>query len=166
MHGEYRHLIAQAKIAESLGIPKENIIILRSGNVLEMDQKSAKVTGNVPTGAIMVDGLGVGDIGNAVLRDRQHLAEDGIVIVSFAMDSEDQVVGTPEIASRGFVYIKEAEALMNGATLVVQKTLDDAEKRGITDRNRIRTLVKDALSDFFWKKTERRPMILPMILEV
>ena len=166
VHGEYRHLIAQAKIAESLGIPKENIIILRSGNVLEMDQKSAKVTGNVPTGAIMVDGLGVGDIGNAVLRDRQHLAEDGIVIVSFAMDSEDQVVGTPEIASRGFVYIKEAEALMNGATLVVQKTLDDAEKRGITDRNRIRTLVKDALSDFFWKKTERRPMILPMILEV
>ena len=167
VHGEYRHLKAQAKLVRELGIDKENIFILQSGDVLELTPDSAKVTDSVPVGNILVDGLGVGDVGNIVLRDRQHLAEDGIVIVTFAMESgTEKIVSAPEITSRGFVYIKEADVLMNGANLVAQGALFACQEKGTIDRNRIKAVVRDNLSDYFWKKTQRRPMILPIITEI
>ena len=167
VHGEYRHLKAQAKLVRELGIPAENIFILQSGDVLELSPDRAEIADSVPVGNILVDGLGVGDVGNIVLRDRQHLAEDGIVIVTFAMQrGTDQVVSHPEITSRGFVYIKEADVLMNGANLVAQGALFACQERGTTDRNRIKAVVRDNLSDYFWKKTQRRPMILPIIIEI
>ena len=161
VHGEYRHLIAQSKVAAALGIPKEDIFILHSGNVLELNQNAAEVTGTVPVGAILVDGLGVGDVGNTVLRDRQHLAEDGIVIVTFAMErGTDYLAAGPEIESRGFVYMKEAETLMNEANLA------DCLEHGQDDPAKLKNSVRSALSDFFWKKTKRRPMILPMMVSI
>ena len=170
VHGEYRHLIAQAKVARTLGIPDERIFILQSGNVLELDENSAEVTGSVTTGGILVDGLGVGDVGNTVLRDRQHLAEDGIVIVALTLEDDDhggsRIVAGPDITSRGFVYVKEADVLMNEADVVVENELDKVLRTKAADANALRTCVKDALSDFFWKKTKRRPMVLPMIMRV
>ena len=167
VHGEYRHLKAQAKIARELGMDKENIFILQSGKVLEIKPDEAKIVGQVPVGNILVDGLGVGDVGNIVLRDRQHLAENGIVIVTFAMESGTEVVvSAPEITSRGFVYTKEADVLMNGANLVAQGALFTCQERGTVDRNHIKAVVRDNLSDYFWKKTQKRPMILPIITEI
>ena len=167
VHGEYRHLIAQSKVAAALGIPKEDIFILHSGNVLELNQDVAEVTGQVPVGAILVDGLGVGDVGNTVLRDRQHLAEDGIVIVTFAMErGTDYLAAGPEIESRGFVYMKEADNLLKEADLVVQEALADCLDHGQDDPAKLKNSVRSALSDFFWKKTKRRPMILPMLMEI
>ena len=166
IHGEYRHLTAQAHVAEGLGIPKENIYILSSGNVLEMDGQSAEVTGSVHTGAILVDGLGVGDVGNIVLRDRQHLAEDGIMIVVMTLERHNNVVlAGPDIVSRGFVYVRESEDLMDHAREVVENALDSCLDRNITDWGKIKTVVKDALSDYLWKRTKRSPMILPIIME-
>ena len=167
VHGEYRHLKAQAKIARELGMAKENIFILQSGKVLEIRPDSAKIVGQVPVGNILVDGLGVGDVGNIVLRDRQHLAENGIVIVTFAMErGTENVVSAPEITSRGFVYTKESDVLMNGANLVAQGVLFTCQERGTVDRNRIKAVVRDNLSDYFWKKTQKRPMVLPIITEI
>lgn len=166
VHGEYRHLTAQKHIAEDLGIPKENIFILSSGNVLEMDQQGAQVTGAVHTGAILVDGLGVGDVGNIVLRDRQHLAEDGIMIVVMTLEHHSNVVlSGPDIVSRGFVYVRESEDLMDHAREVVEDALDSCLDKGITDWGKIKNVVKDALSDYVWKRTKRSPMILPIIME-
>ena len=166
VHGEYRHLTAQKHVVEDLGIPKENIFILASGNVLEMDENSAQVTGSVQTGAILVDGLGVGDVGNIVLRDRQHLAEDGIMIVVMTLERHSNVVlAGPDIVSRGFVYVRESEDLMEHAKEVVENALDSCLDRNITDWGKIKNVVKDALSDFLWKSTKRSPMILPIIME-
>ena len=167
VHGEYRHLIAQAKIARELGIQKENIFILRSGNVLELDGENAEVVDSVATGGILVDGLGVGDVGNAVLRDRQHLAEDGIAIAAITIDSASaKLLAGPEITSRGFVYIKEADVLMNEAYVVAEEALMHCEANHVTSREKLRSAVKDALGDFFWKKTKRKPMILVVIMEI
>ena len=166
VHGEYRHLTAQKHVVEDLGIPKENIFILASGNVLEMDENSAQVTGSVQTGAILVDGLGVGDVENIVLRDRQHLAEDGIMIVVMTLERHSNVVlAGPDIVSRGFVYVRESEDLMEHAKEVVENALDSCLDRNITDWGKIKNVVKDALSDFLWKRTKRSPMILPIIME-
>ena len=166
VHGEYRHLTAQKHVVEDLGIPKENIFILASGNVLEMDEYSAEVTGSVHTGAILVDGLGVGDVGNIVLRDRQHLAEDGIMIVVMTLERHSNVVlEGPDIVSRGFVYVRESEDLMEHAKEVVESALDSCLERNITDWGKIKNVVKDALSEFLWKRTKRSPMILPIIME-
>ena len=166
VHGEYRHLTAQKHVVEDLGIPKENIFILASGNVLEMDANSAAVTGSVHTGAIFVDGLGVGDVGNIVLRDRQHLSEDGIMIVVMTLERHSNVVlAGPDIVSRGFVYVRESEDLMEDAKEVVENALDSCLERNITDWGKIKNTVKDALSDFLWKRTKRSPMILPIIME-
>ncbi len=166
VHGEYRHLKAQANLAESLGIPKENVFILRSGNVLEMDEDEAEQTDNVPVGAILVDGLGVGDVGNIVLRDRQHLAEDGIMIVVMTLARRSNIVlSGPDIVSRGFVYVRESEDLMGQARKVVEDALHDCIDRHVSDWGKIKTVVKDSLSDFLWKRTKRRPMILPIIME-
>ena len=167
VHGEYKHRKAQAKIAAQLGIAKENIFMLQSGDVLEMDDNRAEVTGKVPVGAILVDGLGVGDVGNVVLRDRQHLAEDGILIVVLALDSHsDQLVSGPDIVSRGFVYVRESDELLDEARLLVDEAVQDCLDRGKTDWGKLKGTIKDVLSDFVWKKTKRRPMILPIIMEV
>jgi len=167
VHGEYKHRKAQAKIAAELGIPKENIFMLQSGDVLEMDDNRAVVNGKVPVGAILVDGLGVGDVGNVVLRDRQHLAEDGIMIVVMALEPHsDQLVSGPDIVSRGFVYVRESDELLDEARLLVDEAVQDCLDRGKTDWGKLKSTVKDVLSDFVWKKTKRRPMILPIIMEV
>ena len=166
VHGEYRHLTAQKQVVEELGYSKDNIFILKSGNVLELDEQSAAVTGSVHTGAILVDGLGVGDVGNIVLRDRQHLAEDGIMIVVMTLERHSNVVlAGPDIVSRGFVYVRESEDLMDHAREVVEQALDGCLERGITDWSKIKSAVKDALSDYVWKRTKRSPMILPIIME-
>lgn len=167
VHGEYKHLIAQAKIAKELGMPKENIFILQSGDVLELTDESAAVTGKVPVGDILVDGLGVGDVGNIVLRDRQHLAEDGILIVVLGLDgATDELISGPDIVSRGFVYVRESDELMDEARIVVNETIDGCLNRGITDWGKLKSSIKDSLGDYVWKKTKRRPMILPIIMEV
>lgn len=167
VHGEYKHLKAQAKIAANLGIDKENIFILSSGDVLELDEENAIVAGRVPVGAILVDGLGVGDVGNVVLRDRQHLAEDGIMIVVMSLDrASGEFVAGPDIVSRGFVYVKESDELIEEARHMVDTALQNCLDRNITDWGKLKSTTKDVLSDYVWKKTKRRPMILPIIMEV
>jgi len=167
VHGEYKHLKAQAAIAKSLGYDSDHIFILSSGEVLEMDENSAKVNGKVHTGAVMVDGLGVGDVGNIVLRDRQHLAEDGVIVVVMTLQSgTGQVLSGPDIVSRGFVYVRGAEDLMDSARAVLNDTMDDLMRQGVTDWSKIKNDIKNDLSDFVWKETQRRPMIMPIIMEV
>ncbi len=135
--------------------------------MLELDENSARLTGKVPTGAILVDGLGVGDVGNVVLRDRQHLAEDGIMIVVMSLDKySGQLVAGPDIVSRGFVYVKESDELIEEARQTVDEALQKCLDRGITDWGKLKNTTKDALSDYVWKKTKRRPMILPIIMEI
>jgi len=158
---------AHARLAEELGIDKENIFIMSSGDVLELDDEEAKVTGKVPVGDILVDGLGVGDVGNIVLRDRQHLAEDGIMIVVLALDQYSNfLVSGPDIVSRGFVYVKESDELMEEARELMASVIENCLDRGISDWGKIKNSIKDSLGDYVWKKTKRRPMILPIILEV
>ena len=167
VHGEYRHLLAQARVAEGLGINKDNIFILTSGDVLELDDEKAEVTGRVHVGDIMVDGLGVGDVGNIVLRDRQHLAEDGIIIVVLTLESgSGQVLAGPDIVSRGFVYVRGAESLMEDAKHLLEDKMQYCMDKGITDWGKIKNEIKDSLGDFVWKETKRRPMIMPIIMEV
>lgn len=167
VHGEIKHLKAQAKIAQSLGIEKDHIYILSSGDVLELDKDHADVTGRVSVGAILVDGLGVGDVGNVVLRDRQHLAEDGIMVVVMSLDRVGgELVAGPDIVSRGFVYVKESDELIEEARQIVDEAIQRCLDRGITDWGKLKNTTKDALSDYVWKKTKRRPMILPIIMEV
>jgi len=167
VHGEYKHLKAQAKIAADLGIEKDNIFLISSGDVLEICEESAIVRGKVPTGAILVDGLGIGDVGNVVLRDRQKLAEDGILIVVFTLDEYNgELLAGPDIVSRGFVYVKESDEMMDEATAIAYDAIQGCIGRGQNDWGRIKTIVKDNLSNYFWKKTKRKPMILPIIQEV
>ena len=167
VHGEYKHLKAQAKIANELGIARENIFILRSGDVLELTEEKAQVTGKVPVGDILVDGLGVGDVGNIVLRDRQHLAEDGILIVVLGLDgATDELVSGPDIVSRGFVYVRESDELMDEARIVVNEAVEGCLSRGIADWGKLKSSIKDSLGEYVWKKTKRRPMILPIIMEI
>ena len=167
VHGEYRHLKAQARIAEELGIEKENIFVLSSGDVLELDEKGAAVTGEVPVGDVLVDGLGVGDVGNIVLRDRQHLAEDGIIVVVLTLEAgSGQVLAGPDIVTRGFVYVRGSESLMDEAHQVLEDTVEHCMAKNITDWGKIKTEIKDSLGEFVWRKTKRRPMIMPIIMEV
>ncbi|MCM1143108.1 MAG: ribonuclease J [Blautia sp.] len=167
VHGEYKHLKAQAKVVRELGIDKENIFILHSGDVLEIGEEKAEITGKVPVGAILVDGLGVGDVGNVVLRDRQHLAEDGIIVIVLALDSYNgQLVSGPDIVSRGFVYVRESDELLEEARLLVDHAVEGCLSKGQTDWGKLKSTIKDVLSEFVWKKTQRRPMILPIIMDV
>lgn len=167
VHGEYKHLVAQAKIAEELGFDKDHIKILSSGDVLELDENGAEVTGRVQVGNIFVDGLGVGDVGNIVLRDRQRLAEDGIIVVVMTLESgSGQILAGPDIVSRGFVYVRNSESLMDEAKAVLDETMEYCMDHNITDWSKIKNEVKDALGDFVWKETKRRPMIMPIIMEV
>ena len=165
VHGEYRHLKAQARIAKSLGIEKENIFILKTGQVLEIDSESAIITEEVENGSVFVDGLLVGDVGNVVIRDRQRLSEDGIIIIMLAMDeSGEYVISGPVIDSRGFVYIKESDELIEEARQLACDELYDCLDKGVTGRNKIKNVLRDALGSFVWKKTKRKPIILVEIL--
>ena len=167
VHGEYRHLKANAGVATSLGIPKENVFIIQSGDVLELCDESAKVVDKVHTGAILVDGVGVGDVGNIVLRDRQHLAEDGIIIVVLTLErSTNRLLAGPDIVSRGFVYVRESEQLMEDARKAVADALDKCLRGKHTDWNKIKLVIRDAMNDYIWKKTKRRPMVIPIIMDV
>ena len=167
VHGEYKHLRAHATIAEELGFQKDDIFILSSGNVLELDGNGAAITGQVPVGSVLVDGLGVGDVGNIVLRDRQHLAEDGIIIVVMTLESgSGQVLAGPDIVSRGFVYVRGSESLMDEAKKLLDDTMGYCMEKRITDWGKIKTEIKEELGEFVWKKTKRRPMIMPIIMEV
>lgn len=167
VHGEYRHLTSNAELAEEMGIAKENIFVLHSGEVLELSKKKGEITGKVPAQGILVDGLGVGDVGNIVLRDRQQLSKNGLLIIVITLERySNQLLAGPDIVSRGFVYVRESEGLMDEAKKVVAEALDECLSKNISDWSRIKAVVKDALSDFLWKKTRRNPMILPIIMEV
>jgi len=167
IHGEYRMLKKHAKIAQDLGIPKANVFIAENGAVLEFTVETGAINGKVTAGAILVDGLGVGDIGNIVMRDRHQLSQDGILIAVIAMDKASGcVVSGPEIVSRGFVYVRESEQLMEEARMKIQEALDRCEANGSTDWGTIKNSVRDILGKFLYEKTRRRPMIMPIILEV
>ena len=167
VHGEYRQLIAHSETAKKVGIDSENIILIKNGKVLELNEKEAKFTGNVPFGKVMVDGLGVGDVGNIVLRDRQHLSQDGLIIVVITMDSATgEVVAGPDIISRGFVYVRESENLMDDVKLLISAELEICVEKGITDWTTIKSTIRDNLRDYIYQKTKRNPMILPIIMEV
>ncbi len=167
VHGEYRHLKAQAGIAAELGIDKNNIFVLSAGQVLSLGRKSGKVIDEVSTGAVFVDGLGVGDVGNVVMRDRQNLAESGIVIVVLTLlKGTNILVAGPDIVTRGFVYVKEADELMEAAREVLVKAMDKIVDKNITDWGKMKSIFKDSLSGYIWKKMKRRPMIMTIIMEV
>ncbi len=167
VHGEYRHLVANAEIAESMGVPKENTFLMFKGDVLELNEESAEITGTVQTGAILVDGLGVGDVGNIVLRDRQNLAENGIIVVVMTLEKySNQLLAGPDIVSRGFVYVRESENLIENARMVVEEAVESCLYRNVTDWGKIKNVVKDSLSEYMWKNLKRTPMILPIIMEV
>ena len=167
VHGEYRQLIAHSETAQSMGIKKENIVMLSNGRVLEIDENGIGFNGSVPSGRILVDGLGVGDVGNIVLRDRQHLSQDGLIVVVLTMDSSTgEVVAGPDIISRGFVYVREAESIMDDVKSVVKNEIRKCEERGIRDWATIKSMVKDNLRDYIFMKTKRNPMIIPIIMEV
>lgn len=167
VHGEYRHLKANAALAESLGIPKKNIFIMHSGDVLALDGENAEIVDKVHTGAILVDGLGVGDVGNIVLRDRQHLAEDGILIVVLTLEKgTNQLLAGPDIVSRGFVYVRESEGLMEEAKLLLNEALEKCLSNRYADWSKIKLVIRDTMNDYFWKKTKRKPMILPIIMDI
>ena len=166
-HGEYRMLKIHAELAEELGMPSQNIFVNKTGDVLEIDRNSAKVTGTIPTGNVLVDGLGVGDVGNIVLRDRKHLSEDGLMIVVVTISKEDgRVLAGPDIISRGFVYVRESEDLMDGAKNVIKDVLRDCEDRNIKEWAYLKNNIKENLKEYLYQKTKRNPMILPIIMEV
>lgn len=167
VHGEFRHLMKHAELAESMGIDKENIFILSSGDVLELNEESARVEEKVPCGALMVDGLGVGDVGNIVLRDRQLLAENGIIVVVLTLDKyTNQLLSGPDIVTRGFVYVRESEMLLDDATTVVYEAVERCLEKRNVDWAKLKSVIKDSLGDYIWKKMKRTPMILPIIMEV
>lgn len=167
VHGEYQHLKYHAELARELGIPKENTKILSSGDVLELTQEHAALVGKVQAQGIMVDGLGVGDVGNIVLRDRQHLSENGLIIIVLTLEKyTNQLLAGPDIVSRGFVYVRESEYLMDEAKNIVYAALERCLDNNVSDWTKIKTEVKDSLSDYLWKKMKRNPMILPIIMEV
>lgn len=167
VHGEYQHLMAQKQVVQAMGIPKENIVIMSSGDVVELGQESWGIVDHVQAGGILVDGLGVGDVGNIVLRDRQNLAQNGIIVVVLTLEKySNQLLAGPDIVSRGFVYVRESEDLMEEARAVVDDAVQDCLERHINDWGKIKNIIRDSLSDFLWKRMKRNPMILPIIMEV
>ncbi len=167
VHGEYRHIMAQRNLVQAMGIPKENVVVMSSGDVVELGQESWKVVDHVQAGGILVDGLGVGDVGNIVLRDRQNLAQNGIIVVVLTLEKySNQLLAGPDIVSRGFVYVRESEDLMEQARKIVNDAVADCLDRHVNDWGKIKNVIRDSLSDFLWKRMKRNPMILPIIMEV
>jgi ribonuclease J len=167
VHGEYRHIMAQKNLVQAMGTPKENVIVMSSGDVVELGQESWKIVDHVQAGGILVDGLGVGDVGNIVLRDRQNLAQNGIIVVVLTLEKySNQLLAGPDIVSRGFVYVRESEDLMEEARNIVNEAVSDCLDRHVNDWGKIKNVIRDSLSDFLWKRMKRNPMILPIIMEV
>ena len=167
VHGEFRQLKAHAETAKLMGISSENIFILENGKTLELNKKEAKITNSVPSGKILVDGLGVGDVGNIVLRDRQHLSQDGLIVIVMTMDgSTGEIISGPDVVSRGFVYVRESETLMDDVKKVINQEVKTFEEEGIRDWSTIKSTLKDDLRDYIFQRTKRNPMILPIIMEV
>ena len=167
VHGEYRQLIAHSETAQSMGIDKDNIIMLSNGRVLEINEDGAEFTSTVPSGRILVDGLGVGDVGSIVLRDRQHLSQDGLIVIVLTMDSSTgEVIAGPDVISRGFVYVRESENLMDDVKSVVRHEIKKCEEKGIRDWSTIKSTTRENLRDYIFAKTKRNPMIIPIIMEV
>ncbi|WP_434311101.1 ribonuclease J [Hominifimenecus sp. rT4P-3] len=166
IHGEYRHLQTHARLVQDMGLPKENVFVMHSGEVLEMDEQSAGINGHVQVGSVLVDGLGVGDVGNIVLRDRQTLAQHGIIIVVAVLErGTNQLLAGPDIVTRGFVYVREAEELMEDAKSVVLGSIMECQDKRVTDWSKIKNVIRDDLNDYLWKRMKRSPMILPIIME-
>ena len=167
VHGEYRQLMAHSETAQSMGIPAENIFLMKNGRVLELSESEAKLAGAVPSGKILVDGLGVGDVGNIVLRDRQHLSQDGLIIIVMTMDgSSGEIVSGPDVISRGFVYVRESENLMEDVKREIREEVRKFEEKNVTDWSTIKATLKDDLREYIFQKTKRNPMILPIIMEI
>ena len=167
VHGEYRQLIAHSETAQSMGIKKENIIMMQNGRILEINEEGAELTATVPNGRVLVDGLGVGDVGNIVLRDRQHLSQDGLIIIVLTLDSgTGEVLAGPDVISRGFVYVRESENLMDEVKNVVRKEIKKCEENGVRDWSTIKSTVRENLRDYVFAKTKRNPMIIPILMEV
>ncbi len=167
VHGEYRHLMRHSELAEEMGIPKEKVFVLSEGDVLELNKRQGKVTGKVQAGGILVDGLGVGDVGNIVLNDRKMLSQNGLIIATVTLQRHgNQILAGPDIVSRGFVYVRESESLMEGAREVALAAVEECMERNISDWSRIKNSIKESLSNYIWKNTKRNPMILPIITEV
>ncbi len=167
VHGEYRQLIAHSETAQSMGIDKEHILMMANGRVLEINENKAEFTSTVPCGRVLVDGLGVGDVGNIVLRDRQHLSQDGLIVIVLTMDSSTgEVVAGPDVISRGFVYVRESENLMDDVKSVVRHEIKKCEERGIRDWGTIKSATRENLRDYIFMKTKRNPMIIPIIMEI
>ena len=167
VHGEFRHRMAQKELAEFMGVDKDNALLVNSGDVVSLDEDSCQVTDHVACGSILVDGLGVGDVGNIVLRDRQNLAQNGIIVVVLTLEKHsNQLLSGPDIVSRGFVYVRESEDLLEEAHSVVADAVADCLDRHVSDWGKIKNIIKDSLSDFLWKRMKRNPMILPIIMEV
>ncbi len=167
VHGEYRQLIAHSETAQSMGIDKENIIMMTNGRVLEIGEDSAEFTSSVPNGRVLVDGLGVGDVGSIVLRDRQHLSQDGLIVIVLTMDSSTgEVVAGPDVISRGFVYVRESENLMDDVKAVVRREIKKCEEKGIRDWATIKSTTRENLRDYIFAKTKRNPMIIPIVMEI
>ena len=167
VHGDYRHLVAHSETAKLLGIPSENIFMLENGITLEMGPNEAKYGEKVPSGKLLVDGLGVGDVGNVVLRDRQHLSQDGLIIVVLTMDSSSgEVIAGPDVITRGFIYVKESENIMEEIKSEIRQEVRECEQRGITDWTTIKNILRENLRDYIYYKTKRNPMIIPIIMEV
>ena len=167
VHGDYRHLVAHSETAKSVGIPKENIFMLHNGLVLEMNRESAEYADTVPSGRILVDGLGIGDVGNVVLRDRQHLSQDGLIVVVLTLEgATGEVVAGPDVITRGFIYVKDSENVMEDIKNEVRQEVRECEYRGITDWTTIKNIVRDNLRDYIFEKTKRNPMIIPIIMEI
>jgi ribonuclease J len=167
VHGEYRHLVHHAQLARDVGVESSHILIGDNGNVFEFTREMGNIIGQVPSGKVLVDGVGVGDVGNIVLRDRKQLSNDGILIVVVGMDSQSGLmVSGPDIVSRGFVYVRESEALLDEARQRVKHALTNMEGQGLSEWSSIKSSVRDTLGRFLWEKTKRRPMILPIIMEV
>lgn len=167
IHGEQRHLRRHAELAMSVGVPKENIVISDIGKVIELSRRSIAINGTVPSGKVLVDGAGIGDVGSVVLRDRKHLAQDGMLVVVLSLSSQDGgIISGPDIITRGFVYMKEASDLMEEMRTLVTETIEACNSNGITDWAALKNSIKTALSSYLYKTTRRSPMILPMIMEV
>lgn len=167
VHGEYRHRVAQKELAEFMGVAKDRAVLVNSGDVVALDEDSCEVIDHVVSGGILVDGLGVGDVGNIVLRDRQNLAQNGIIVVVLTLEKHsNQLLAGPDIVSRGFVYVRESEDLLEEAHAIVADAVEDCMERGVSDWGKIKNIIKDSLSDFLWKRMKRSPMILPIIMEV
>ena len=167
LHGEYRHRMAQKSIAEAMGVESDRIMIMSSGDVVELGKDSCRIAGHVEAGGIFVDGLGVGDVGNIVIRDRQNLAQNGIIIIALSLErGSNQLLAGPDIVSRGFVYVLESEDLLEEARKVVRAAVNDCLDARMTDWSKMKNIVRDALSDYLWKKMKRNPVILPIIMEV